>query len=327
MTSSSWHGVTTVLMGNCGVTFAPVAADERVFLAEMMESVEDVPRDAILDGLPWDWETYPEYLDSVERMRPAAQRRRHGRALRGALPRDGRTLAGRRAADPGRAEPDARHRRGVRRRRRGRLLDVAHPAAHDPRRPLRARHARPARRVPRRGRRHERRGRRPVPGRQRLRHEVRRRDRAAPRDGALVRRRPVLRRRRQRRQRRHRDVRHAFLDDTNAQRRAHHDGDADPPERHAVRAGPGRARQGQAVEGACSRCRRSPTASPRCRTRRRAPALVDEGHAEGDVVRPGPDLPARHRPLARLQRGRRHVDRRARRAASGCTRSSSSSTA
>jgi N-acyl-D-amino-acid deacylase len=71
MTSSSWHGVTTVLMGNCGVTFAPVAKDERVFLAEMMESVEDVPREAILGGLPWDWETYPEYLDSVQRMAPA----------------------------------------------------------------------------------------------------------------------------------------------------------------------------------------------------------------------------------------------------------------
>ncbi|HRE01481.1 MAG TPA: amidohydrolase family protein, partial [Ilumatobacteraceae bacterium] len=71
MTSSSWHGVTTVLMGNCGVTFAPVAPGDKVFLAEMMESVEDVPRDAILNGMPWDWETYPQYLDSVERMRPA----------------------------------------------------------------------------------------------------------------------------------------------------------------------------------------------------------------------------------------------------------------
>ena len=71
MTSSSWHGVTTVLMGNCGVTFAPVKPDDKVFLAEMMESVEDVPRDAILGGLPWDWETYPQYLDSVARMRPA----------------------------------------------------------------------------------------------------------------------------------------------------------------------------------------------------------------------------------------------------------------
>jgi len=71
MTSSSWHGVTTVLMGNCGVTFAPVKADDRTFLAEMMESVEDIPRDTILDNLPWDWETYPQYLDAVERMRPA----------------------------------------------------------------------------------------------------------------------------------------------------------------------------------------------------------------------------------------------------------------
>ncbi|MEY4339000.1 MAG: hypothetical protein RLZ14_850, partial [Actinomycetota bacterium] len=71
MTSSSWHGVTTVLMGNCGVTFAPVRPDDRQFLAEMMESVEDIPRDAILDGLPWDWETYPEYLDSVQRLQPA----------------------------------------------------------------------------------------------------------------------------------------------------------------------------------------------------------------------------------------------------------------
>ncbi len=71
LTSSSWHGVTTVLMGNCGVTFAPVRPDSREYLAEMMESVEDVPRAAILDGLPWDWSTYPEYLDAVQRMQPA----------------------------------------------------------------------------------------------------------------------------------------------------------------------------------------------------------------------------------------------------------------
>lgn len=71
MTSSSWHGVTTVLMGNCGVTFAPVAPQDKEFLAEMMESVEDIPREAILDGLAWDWETYPEYLDSVQRLSPA----------------------------------------------------------------------------------------------------------------------------------------------------------------------------------------------------------------------------------------------------------------
>jgi N-acyl-D-aspartate/D-glutamate deacylase len=71
MTPTSWHGVTTVLMGNCGVTFAPVAPQSRNYLAEMMESVEDIPRKAIIDGLPWDWETYPQYLDSVQRMDPA----------------------------------------------------------------------------------------------------------------------------------------------------------------------------------------------------------------------------------------------------------------
>ncbi len=71
LTSSSWHGVTTVLMGNCGVTFAPVAAGDREYLAEMMESVEDIPADAILSGLPWTWETYGEYLDAVAAMRPA----------------------------------------------------------------------------------------------------------------------------------------------------------------------------------------------------------------------------------------------------------------
>ncbi|MBU3717992.1 MAG: amidohydrolase family protein, partial [Actinobacteria bacterium] len=71
MTSSSWHGVTTVLTGNCGVTFAPVAQTSKSYLAELMESVEDIPREAILNGLPWDWETFPQYLDSVQRLRPA----------------------------------------------------------------------------------------------------------------------------------------------------------------------------------------------------------------------------------------------------------------
>lgn len=71
MTSTSWHGVTTVLMGNCGVTFAPVADENREYLAEMMESVEDIPRDAILEGLPWNWHTFGEYLDAVQGLAPA----------------------------------------------------------------------------------------------------------------------------------------------------------------------------------------------------------------------------------------------------------------
>ena len=67
-TSSCYHGITSVVMGNCGVTFAPCKPEDRQYLAELMESVEDIPRDAILGGLPWDWVTYGEYLASVERM-------------------------------------------------------------------------------------------------------------------------------------------------------------------------------------------------------------------------------------------------------------------
>ena len=57
-------------IGNCGVTFAPCRSDDHGYLAEMMESVEDIPAETILDGLAWDWETLPEYLDSIERLRP-----------------------------------------------------------------------------------------------------------------------------------------------------------------------------------------------------------------------------------------------------------------
>jgi N-acyl-D-amino-acid deacylase len=71
LTPSSCHGVSTVLMGNCAVSFAPCKTADQKFLAEMMETVEDIPREAILTGLPWDWESYGEYLDSVERMNPA----------------------------------------------------------------------------------------------------------------------------------------------------------------------------------------------------------------------------------------------------------------
>ena len=63
--SSCWHGVTSVVLGNCGVTFAPVAPGGREFLAEMMESVEDIPAESILDGLSWNWVTYGEYLDDL----------------------------------------------------------------------------------------------------------------------------------------------------------------------------------------------------------------------------------------------------------------------
>ena len=71
LTPVSWHGVTTALFGNCGVTFAPCKPEDQDFLAGMMETVEDIPKNAILTGLPWDWVTYGEYLNSIEALNPA----------------------------------------------------------------------------------------------------------------------------------------------------------------------------------------------------------------------------------------------------------------
>lgn len=66
--SSCWHGVTSVVLGNCGVTFAPCKPADRRYLAEMMESVEDIPADSIMSGLDWSWESYGEYLDALDRL-------------------------------------------------------------------------------------------------------------------------------------------------------------------------------------------------------------------------------------------------------------------
>jgi N-acyl-D-aspartate/D-glutamate deacylase len=66
MSSSCWHGVTSVVMGNCGMTFAPVRPGAAAILAGAMESVEDIPAVCILAGLPWTWESYAEYLDVVD---------------------------------------------------------------------------------------------------------------------------------------------------------------------------------------------------------------------------------------------------------------------
>jgi N-acyl-D-amino-acid deacylase len=71
MTPSSWHGVTTALMGNCGMTFAPVRPGGGRVLADMMASVEDLAADSIEAGLPWTWETYGGYLDYLATCRPA----------------------------------------------------------------------------------------------------------------------------------------------------------------------------------------------------------------------------------------------------------------
>ncbi len=64
---SSPHGVTTVVMGNCGVGFAPARPDRHAWLIELMEGVEDIPGAALSEGMNWEWETFPEYLDALDR--------------------------------------------------------------------------------------------------------------------------------------------------------------------------------------------------------------------------------------------------------------------
>ena len=65
---SSWHGVTTILFGNCGVGFAPVRPHHRDALIDLMEGVEDIPGPVLAEGLKWDWQSFPDFLDALERM-------------------------------------------------------------------------------------------------------------------------------------------------------------------------------------------------------------------------------------------------------------------
>jgi len=63
---STYHGVTTVVMGNCGVGFSPCKPEERDWLISLMEGVEDIPGTALHEGINWQWESFPEYLDILE---------------------------------------------------------------------------------------------------------------------------------------------------------------------------------------------------------------------------------------------------------------------
>jgi len=60
------HGVTTALLGNCGVGFAPCRAEDRDKLIRLMEGVEDIPGTALHEGMDWQWETFPEYMDAID---------------------------------------------------------------------------------------------------------------------------------------------------------------------------------------------------------------------------------------------------------------------
>ncbi len=66
LTPSGWNGVTTLVMGNCGVGFAPVRPGQEQFLIQLMEGVEDIPGTALSEGIDWKWESFPEYLDALE---------------------------------------------------------------------------------------------------------------------------------------------------------------------------------------------------------------------------------------------------------------------
>src|SRR5262245_18283828 len=69
---STWHGVTTLAMGTCGVGSRRVRADQHAFLIGLMEGVEDIPGAALAEGIQWEWETFPQYLDALARRRFAA---------------------------------------------------------------------------------------------------------------------------------------------------------------------------------------------------------------------------------------------------------------
>ena len=69
LTPSSWNGVTTALLGNCGVGFAPCLPERRDMLVRLMEGVEDIPEVVLTEGLPWNWESFPQFLDAIDARR------------------------------------------------------------------------------------------------------------------------------------------------------------------------------------------------------------------------------------------------------------------
>ena len=110
LTPSCWHGVTTVVMGNCGVGFAPVAPDRHEWLIGLMEGVEDIPGAALSAGIQWGWETFPEFLDALDAARPRDGPRHAGAPRRRARLRDGRARRAQRARHRRRHRGHGRHR-------------------------------------------------------------------------------------------------------------------------------------------------------------------------------------------------------------------------
>ena len=136
-TSPCWHGVTSVVMGNCGVTFAPCKPEDREFLARLMESVEDIPAKIDHDGAALGLGDVRR-VSVVGRQAPQGhQRRRHGGPLRRALVGDGQAQPRAEDCRRGRHRAHARDRARRHPRRRARLLDLAHASCT--RRPMASR--------------------------------------------------------------------------------------------------------------------------------------------------------------------------------------------
>ncbi len=109
MAPSSWHGVTTVVMGNCGVGFAPAKPDRHDWLISLMEGVEDIPGTALAEGMSWGWETFPEYaMDALEKLPRTVDVRMPRPAWRGARLCARRPRKARRDPDSPRISPKCR---------------------------------------------------------------------------------------------------------------------------------------------------------------------------------------------------------------------------
>ena len=134
LTPTCWHGVTTVVMGNCGVGFAPVHPDRHEWLIGLMEGVEDIPGAALSDGIRWDWETFPEYLDAVERAPKSLDVGDAGPARGRAGLRDGGAGGQERGGHRGGHRGHGGHRPGGAGRRGPGVLDLPHHRPHGHRR-------------------------------------------------------------------------------------------------------------------------------------------------------------------------------------------------
>ena len=126
MIPSSWHGVTTVVVGNCGVGFAPVHPADHDRLIELMEGVEDIPGAVLHEGLAWNWQSFPEFMDALDGRPFDVDVARAGAARRAAAARHGRARRAARGRDRRRHRRDGDARARGDRGRRARLHDVAH---------------------------------------------------------------------------------------------------------------------------------------------------------------------------------------------------------